>query len=182
MESTHSPLDERLADARGKRVVFVSHCLLDENVRYLGGAFHSGAALEAGDLIRSGVGICQMPCPEHRAWGGIRKPMMLHAYGLRDKRLYHFRQPLLRLFLLYTRLRYRILARRVVREIGQYRDGGIDIWGWSGLGIALVRRQDHARRQAVFRDGRGVPAGQDRPHAAQRAGRGWLSCARGPSP
>lgn len=134
MESTHSTLDERLADARGKRVVFVSHCLLDENVRYLGGAFHSGAAPEAGDLIRSGVGICQMPCPEQRAWGGIRKPMMLYAYGLRDKRLYHFRQPLLRLFLLYTRLRYRILARRVVREIGQYRDGGIDIVGLVGIG------------------------------------------------
>ena len=30
---------EKLRDERGRRVVFLSHCLLDENVRYLGGAF-----------------------------------------------------------------------------------------------------------------------------------------------
>jgi hypothetical protein len=87
-------LCERLADAPGKRVVFVSHRLLDENGRHLGGVFHSGAVPEAGDLIRSGVGICQMPRPERHAWGGIRKPMMLRAYDLRDTPLYRFRRPL----------------------------------------------------------------------------------------
>ena len=30
---------ERLDDERSKKVVFISHCLLNENVRYLGGAF-----------------------------------------------------------------------------------------------------------------------------------------------
>ena len=37
---------ERLKDERGKRVVFVSHCLLNENVRYLGGAFRRGGVDE----------------------------------------------------------------------------------------------------------------------------------------
>jgi hypothetical protein len=32
----------RLRDERSGRVLFVSHCLLDENVRYAGGASHRG--------------------------------------------------------------------------------------------------------------------------------------------
>jgi hypothetical protein len=39
MTSADQYLIERLADARSNKVIFVSHCLLDENVRYLGGAF-----------------------------------------------------------------------------------------------------------------------------------------------
>jgi predicted secreted protein len=136
MASPDTSLCEQLADARGNRVVFLSHCLLDENVRYLGGAFHSGAVPEAAELITSGVGICQMPCPELHAWGGVRKPMLLRAYSLRDTRLYRVRRPLLRLFLSYTRLRYRILARGVVRDIERYRHGGVDVVGIVGVGAS----------------------------------------------
>ena len=32
-------LQRALADKRSRRVVFVSHCILNENVRYLGGAW-----------------------------------------------------------------------------------------------------------------------------------------------
>jgi predicted secreted protein len=136
MVSPEGTLYERLADARGRRVLFLSHCLLNENVRYLGGAFHSGAVPEAADLIGSGVGICQMPCPERLAWGGVRKPMMLRAYGLRETRLYRFRRSLLRLVLWYTRLRYRCLARQVVREIAQYREANVDVIGIVGVGAS----------------------------------------------
>ncbi len=127
---------DRLADARGNCVVFVSHCLLDENVRYQGGAFHSGAVPETLALIRTGVGICQMPCPEQRAWGGVRKPTMLRAYGLIDTRLYRFRTMLFGLFLASTRLRYRVLARHVAREIEQYRDAGVAVTGVVGIGAS----------------------------------------------
>ena len=78
---------ERLDDARGKQVAFVSHCLLNENVRYLGGAFRPGGVAEVIDeLVSRGVGICQMPCPEQRAWGGVLKRRMLRAYGARGPR------------------------------------------------------------------------------------------------
>ncbi len=127
---------DRLADARSNRVVFLSHCLLDENVRYQGGAFHSGAAPETLALIRTGVGICQMPCPEQRAWGGVRKPQMLRAYGLIDTRLYRFRTVLFRLFVASTRLRYRLLARHVAREIKEYRDAGVAVVGVVGIGAS----------------------------------------------
>ena len=39
------PLD-RLTDERGKRVIFVSHCLLNQNIRYPGGAFRRGVVDE----------------------------------------------------------------------------------------------------------------------------------------
>ena len=136
MKSVDTAFYERLADARGNRVVFLSHCLLNENVRYQGGAFHSGAVPELHALIRTGVGICQMPCPEQRAWGGVRKPQMLRAYGLIDTRLYRFRTVLFGLFLADTRLRYRLLARRVAREIEQYRDAGVAITGVVGIGAS----------------------------------------------
>lgn len=129
-------LTGRLRDARGNRVLFLSHCLLDENVRYLGGAFHSGAVPETAHLIGAGIGICQLPCPEQRAWGGIRKPRMMLAYGLCDSPLYRFRRPFFRLFLGYTRLRYWLLARRVAHEIEHYERAGVQVVGVVGVGAS----------------------------------------------
>ena len=54
----------QLADARGGRVVFLSHCLLNQNVRYLGGAGRAGGVSEVVDgYLGRGIGICQLPCP-----------------------------------------------------------------------------------------------------------------------
>ena len=39
--------------------MFVAHCLLNENTRYLGGAFRPGAVDEVVDIyLRAGTGIC----------------------------------------------------------------------------------------------------------------------------
>jgi len=79
-------LRERLRDERGGRVLFVSHCLLNENVRYQGGAGRRGAVDEIVDECRMrGLGICQMPCPEQRAWGGVGKRFTT-PYGRRPLR------------------------------------------------------------------------------------------------
>jgi predicted secreted protein len=130
-------LSERLKDARGKQVAFVSHCLLNENVRYLGGAFRPGGVAEVIDeLISRGVGICQMPCPEQHAWGGVLKRRMLRAYGARGTVIYRFRGPLLRVFILYTRLVYWRLARRVVRQIVDYERSGYTVIGIVGVGAS----------------------------------------------
>ena len=68
----------RLQDERSGRVVFVSHCLLNQNTRYLGGAFRPGAVHEVVDpYLQDGTGICQMPCPEQLAWGGVLKRHLL---------------------------------------------------------------------------------------------------------
>ena len=129
-------LVDRLRDARGNQVMFVSHCLLDENVRYPGGAFHSGATPEAVRMLRSGIGICQMPCPEAQTWGGVHKPAMMAGYGLRDSPLYRFRRPLFRLFVFYTRVRYCLLARQVARQVRQYHRAGVQVTAVIGVGAS----------------------------------------------
>ena len=71
-----------LSDARSGRVMFVSHCMLNQNVRYQGGATRPGAVDEVvANLQRAGVGIVQMQCPEQRAWGGVDKRYTMPAYG-----------------------------------------------------------------------------------------------------
>jgi predicted secreted protein len=129
-------ISTRLADARGRQVAFVSHCLLNENTRYLGGAFHPGAVPEIIELQRRGIGIHQMRCPEQRAWGGALKRYMLLAYGSKGTLLYRLRRPLLRLFTWYTRSIYWRLARAVVKEIEDYERSGIRVIGIVGVGAS----------------------------------------------
>ena len=79
-ESARLLLDQ-LHDERTRRVVFVSHCLLNENTRYAGGATRPGAVAEIiGELIAAGYGIHQLPCPERLAWGGVLKRYSLRLY------------------------------------------------------------------------------------------------------
>jgi predicted secreted protein len=127
----------RLEDERSGRVAFVSHCLLNENTRYLGGAFRPGAVAEIVDqLVEKGVGICQMPCPEQHAWGGVLKRHMLRAYGSRGRLIYRVRRPLLWLFVRYTRSVYRGLARAVARQVADYDRAGFDVVGIVGVGAS----------------------------------------------
>lgn len=128
-------LSERLSDERGKRVIFVSHCLLNQNTRYLGGAFRSGTVRELVDAFeRDGLGIVQMRCPEQCAWGGVNKRYILRVYGARSTPLYRLLPLLYPLFVWYTRWRYHILARRVVREIADCTRSGVSVEGIVGVG------------------------------------------------
>lgn len=128
-------LRQQLADARGGRVVFLSHCLLNVNVRYLGGAGRTGGVSEvvAGYLGR-GIGICQLPCPEQHAWGGVLKPRMLVAYGSQGTLRAPISRMLLRPFIWYTRRVYARLARAVARDIADYRRSGMEVTGLVGVG------------------------------------------------
>ena len=133
-ERTVETLRRRLADGRGGRVIFVSHCLLNENVRYLGGACKPGAVDELVDKWRAeGYGICQMPCPEQRAWGGVLKPRIAVAFGARHRPSWVLRGPMLSASTWYTKLRYRLLARRVANEIRDYVRSGYSVAGVVGV-------------------------------------------------
>ena len=125
----------QLEDERGKRVIFVSHCVLNENTRYLGGAFRSGCLDELVDQFQQkGLGISQMRCPEQRAWGGVLKRYILPLYGSRNTILYRLRRLILPLFTWYTRRIYRRMAREVVREIEDYVRSGFEVVGIVGVG------------------------------------------------
>jgi predicted secreted protein len=128
-------LKERLEDERSQKVVFVSHCLLNENVRYLGGAFRRGGVDEIiDDLQQHGVGIVQLPCPEQRTWGGVLKRRTILLYGSDATGLHYVRRPLTSLFVWYTRVSYARLARQVVRDIEDYVRSGFDVIGIIGIG------------------------------------------------
>ena len=128
-------LREQLADARSGRVVFLSHCLLNQNVRYLGGAGHPGGVSElAGGYLARGTGICQLACPEQRAWGGVLKRRMLVAYGSAGTLRAPAARLLLRPFLWYTRRVYARLARAITRDVLDYRRCGIEVTGLVGIG------------------------------------------------
>lgn len=127
-------LRARLADSRGRRVLLVSHCLLNENVRYLGGAGRTAAVDEIVDLAREhGVGLHQLPCPEMRAWGGVDKRALLLMYGAGGSLLHRRRHQVLAGFLTYTRLVYRGLARQVVRDVLAYRAADVEVVGLVGV-------------------------------------------------
>lgn len=125
-------LQASLVDERSGRVVFLSHCLLNENTRYLGGAFRPGAVDEVVDrFLRDGTGICQMPCPEQLAWGGVLKRRLLALYG--RPWLGPMIRPALPALNAYTARRHRHLARLVARQIVDYHRSGFDVVGVVGV-------------------------------------------------
>src|SRR6516162_5675778 len=93
---------DQLRDERSRRVVLVSHCLLNENTRYAGGATRPGAVAEIIDeLMAAGYGIHQLPCPERLAWGGVLKRRTLRLYHSKGGLLYAVRGMLLSAFVLW---------------------------------------------------------------------------------
>ena len=125
-------LRSRLRDERSGRVVFVSHCLLNQNTRYLGGAFRPGVVHEVVDpYLQDGTGICQLPCPEQLAWGGVLKRHLLRLYG--RPWLGPVIRPLRPALTACTALRYRVLARRVAGQIADYQKSGFDVVGVVGV-------------------------------------------------
>lgn len=129
-------LRQRLADQRGGTVVFVSHCLLNENTRYLGGARCAGCVPDrVQQCLAGGVGIVQLPCPEQQAWGGVLKRRLLFAYGLQHRHpwLYRLRRLLVPLTLGSTRLVYRRLAATAARHIADYHAAGFRVLGVVGV-------------------------------------------------
>jgi uncharacterized protein YbbK (DUF523 family) len=123
-----------LRDDRSERVVFVAHCLLNENVRYLGGACRPGDVGEIVDGLQlQGVGICQMPCPEQQVWGGVLKRHLLAMYGSKRLRIRPVRGLVAAGLLRYTRWRYRRLARGLASQITDYRSSGFDVKGVVGV-------------------------------------------------
>ena len=117
--------------------MLVSHCLLNQNTRYAGGATRPGGVTEVVDeLLRNGYGIHQLPCPERLAWGGVLKRQSLPLHGSKGGPLYALRGVLLRPFVWRTRLVYWRLARRVTRDVADYERSGIAVAGIVGIGAS----------------------------------------------
>jgi len=128
-------LTEKLRDERGKKVVFVSHCILNENTRYLGGAFRKGCIDEIVDEVQNqGIGMVQLKCPEQKAWGGVLKKHVWQGLDSKNTMLYRLRKALLRIFVWNTKRIYRKIAKEVITEIKDYIDSGFEVVGIIGIG------------------------------------------------
>ena len=115
-------------------MVFLSHCLLDENTRYLGGAARPGCVREIVDACAdAGLGMVQLPCPEQHAWGGVQKRRLLRLYGSARWLPGPLRRALLPLLLAYTQRVYARLARDTARRIADYRRSGVDVVALVGV-------------------------------------------------
>jgi hypothetical protein len=113
--------------------------------------------------VDGGVGIVQMACPEQRTWGGVIKRHFLWLVGHpHAARAGHSLPTLGRL---YLRMRYRPLARAVVRDIQDYIDSGFEVAGVVGVAgspscgvrraldlAAAVRALGACRQQPVTKD------------------------------
>lgn len=96
-----------------------------------------GAVAEVVDeLIGGGYGIHQLPCPERLAWGGVLKRHSLRLYHSKGGPLYAVRVPLLHVFVWWTKLVYRRLARQVARDVADYQRSGIAVAGFVGIGAS----------------------------------------------
>ena len=125
-------LQASTADARSGQVVFVSHCLLNQNTRYLGGAGCRGAVNAAiAPYLQDGTGIVQMPCPEQRMWGGVLKTRML--WLMQHPRTARAASVLLPVVLPYVRRRYAHHARAIARDIEDYLASGLTVRGIVGV-------------------------------------------------
>lgn len=126
-------LTEKLRDERSKKVLFVAHCLLNENARFLAIAFREGCVDEIVDeLQEKGIGIVQMPCPEHKAWGGVLRRFLLLGFDSKNTLFYKFRGIILPLFIWNTKRVFKKVAKGVVKEIKDYIDSGFEVLGIVG--------------------------------------------------
>lgn len=57
---------------RSGKIILVAHCMLNPNAKVKGLAITPGALPIAGEIIKDGIGIIQLPCPEQSCFGSLR--------------------------------------------------------------------------------------------------------------
>lgn len=121
-------------DKRGKRIVYVSRCLLNQNLRFPGIATRAGAFEDLATLfLRNDVGIEQLPCLETLGWGGVARseyfrfqPLIFRAA---DTRWEGPARILTRLWLARFRRTCRKSARQVADRIEDFQGAGCSVLG-----------------------------------------------------
>ncbi|MBN2123960.1 MAG: DUF523 domain-containing protein [Deltaproteobacteria bacterium] len=117
-------------DGRSKSVIFLAHCILNQNSISDGTASFPGCAKEIVELVSScNVGIVQMPCPELHCLGldrgnvlGSSSPVVEENTRIREALGRHAFPD-----------RIRDMARGVVFQISEYLRHGFDIKGVVGI-------------------------------------------------
>jgi predicted secreted protein len=105
---------DTIADRRGGRLIFISHCFLNQNACVRGLASQPAAIRELIDLLLdNGVAIYQMPCPEVTYIGSMRWGQVKKQYASPMFRR-HCRQ----------------IAEQMCDQVQTYRDNGHEVIGF----------------------------------------------------
>jgi predicted secreted protein len=104
----------KVSDKRGERILFLSHCILNQNAKVRGIAEYPGAIVPLIELLlEQGVGMYQMPCPEMIYLGNMRWGQVKDQYN----------NPMFR-------RHCRRIAERIVDEVENYRQCGYQVLGF----------------------------------------------------
>lgn len=102
---------------RSKKVVLVSHCILNQNTVVNPLARAKGAYVDiVTELIKNGIGIHQMPCPEYRYLGLKREPMTKEQFNTEAFRSLN-----------------KSISKDTVNVVKEYINNGYDIIGIIGI-------------------------------------------------
>lgn len=72
----------KVRDRRGEKVIFLSHCILNQNAKVRGIAEYPGAIVPLVELLLDqGIGMYQMPCPEMTYLGNMRWGQVKDQYN-----------------------------------------------------------------------------------------------------
>ena len=117
------------SDARGKKVLIVAHCILNQNAKMDRCAYYPGPVNEVvRTLLEEGVGIIQMPCPELQYLGLDREvdPSFEPSIGEEDTRIaLRMKEPCCRAML-------QQIAWDIVNQIREYKKNGFEVLGLLG--------------------------------------------------
>lgn len=101
----------------GKKLVAVSHCVLNQNAVIHGWERASGAFPFALELLQQGIAMIQLPCPEFLTLGADRPPMTYEEYA----QIPNYRQTCREMLL------------PILQQIQAYQEEGYDYLGMIGI-------------------------------------------------
>ena len=140
-------------DARSKKVILVSHCILNQNVKIDRCAWYAGAIREVTQtLLDAGVGLLQMPCPELLALGLDRQVEKgaLTTIESEDDRVSE------RMNEEKPRQLCARIARDLVYQIGEYQQNGFTVLGVLGINGSPTCGVESGWSNGVETSGHGV--------------------------
>lgn len=119
-------------DLRGKRLVYVSSCLLDQNRRFPGIAVQTGVIRELiSTLMEMNIGLEQLPCLECMGWGGVSRQTLFRflptLYNHLGSRFYPLLKGLARIWLHKFHRLCRKEAKKVVGQIDDFQKSGYEV-------------------------------------------------------
>lgn len=140
-------------DARSKRIVFVAHCILNQNSISDGTADFPGSNVKAVQaLLDANVGIVQLPCPELCCLGldrsneyGADSPVVVENTRIRGQ-----------IQKLPASERLAEIVEQVIYQILQYHQHGFDILGIIGINRSPCCGVDTTSFDDMEREGQGV--------------------------